>query len=461
MLSHLQQTRTRLFQLADACLFAIALLAAYFLRDAFSLWFHWRALETIDGYLWLLPAAAVLGPVVLAGQGFYEPPRPTERLRSLFIVLRSCIFTVIGLILFLFLLRLQLARSVVIFVGFIGGTLVYARHEFTFWLHSRHFAQDQLRRRALWVGLPAENRALHAALTRAEHATLEDTGEFDPATQPIADFVRLLHEQSVNVVILNLAGIERDRATDILQACAREGVEVLVRPGLSALPSPRVSVDQFGGEAVFYYRAQSASLGHLFIKQVFDYVAAALLLVVLSPLLLLIGAAIKLTSPGPAIYRQVRAGLNGRSFLMLKFRSMTAGAETQQASLAAQNEMRGPVFKVTNDPRITPLGRFLRRHSLDELPQLWNVLRGEMSLVGPRPLPIEEVKRFDNDTHRRRLSVKPGLTCLWQISGRSDISDFTDWVRLDLAYIDEWSLWLDCKILLATIPAALFGRGAR
>jgi lipopolysaccharide/colanic/teichoic acid biosynthesis glycosyltransferase len=146
---------------------------------------------------------------------------------------------------------------------------------------------------------------------------------------------------------------------------------------------------------------------------------------------------------------------------MIKFRSMRSDAERHQAALASQNEMRGPVFKVTNDPRVTPLGRVLRRHSLDELPQLWNVLRGEMSLVGPRPLPLDEVKRFDHDTHRRRLSVKPGLTCLWQISGRNDIADFNDWVRLDLTYIDQWSLWLDFKILLATIPAALFGRGAR
>ena len=461
MLSHLSQTRTRIFQLADGCLFAIALLAAYFLRDAFSRWFHWPALETMDGYIWLLPAVAVLGPVVLAGQGFYEPPRPTQRLRSLFIVLRSCTFTVVGLILFLFILREQLARSVIIFVGLIGGTLVYVRHELTAWLQSRHFAQGQIQRRALWVGLPAENLALREALTRAERATLDDSGEFNPALRPIDDFVRQLHEQAVNVVILNLAGVARDHATGILLACAREGVEVLVRPGLSALPSPRVTVDQFGGEAVFYYRAQSAALSHLFIKQIFDYIAAALLLGLLSPLLLVIGLAIRATSPGPALYRQVRAGLNGRSFLMLKFRTMRQGAEDQQAELAAQNEMRGPVFKVTNDPRVTPLGRFLRRHSLDELPQLWNVLRGEMSLVGPRPLPVDEVKRFDNDTHRRRLSVRPGLTGLWQVSGRSEISDFTDWVRLDLAYIDEWSLWLDCKILLATLPAALFGRGAR
>ncbi len=461
MLTHLSQTRTRLLQVADGCLFAAALLAAYFVRDAGTDWFHWRALEPIQDYFWLLPVVAILGPVVLSGQGFYESPRPTHRLRALFAILRSCTFTVIGLILALFILRLQLARSVVILVGTLGGLLVYLRYEITFWLQSRTFARDQLRRRALWVGLPGENHRLREALTRIERDTLEDSGEFNPSVQPVGEFIRLLHDQAVNVVILNLAGMERDQATRVLLACAQEGVEVLVRPGLTALPSPRVTIDQFGGEAVFYYRAQSAPLGHLFIKQVFDYVAAALLLVLLSPLLVLIAAAIRLTSPGPAIYRQLRAGLNGRSFLMLKFRSMRSDADRQQAELADRNEMRGPVFKVSNDPRVTPLGRFLRRYSLDELPQLWNVVRGEMSLVGPRPLPIEEVQRFDLDTHRRRLSVKPGLTCLWQISGRNDIADFADWVRLDLAYIDQWSLWLDFKILLATIPAALFGRGAR
>ena len=461
MLSHLQQTRTRIFQLADGCLFATALLAAYFLRDALAARFHLSPLEPIEGYLWLLPAVVVLGPVVLSSQGFYEPPRPTHRLRALFIILRSCTFTIVGLILFLFILREQLARSVIILVGVIGGLLIYARHELTSWLQTRDFARGQLRRRALWVGLPAENNRMRETLTRAERATLEDAGEFDPSSRPVEDFVRRLHGQAINVVILNVAGIEHDHASRILRACSREGVEVLVRQGFSALPWPQVTVDQFGGEAVFYYRAQSAAFSHLLIKQLFDYAASAVLLVILSPVFALVALAIRLTSPGPVLYRQIRAGLNGRSFQMLKFRSMKLGAEEHQAELAAQNEMRGPVFKVTKDPRVTPLGRFLRRHSLDELPQLWNVLRGEMSLVGPRPLPVAEVKRFDDDTHRRRLSVRPGLTCLWQISGRNDIADFEDWVRLDLAYIDQWSLWLDCKILLATIPVALFGRGAR
>jgi lipopolysaccharide/colanic/teichoic acid biosynthesis glycosyltransferase len=146
---------------------------------------------------------------------------------------------------------------------------------------------------------------------------------------------------------------------------------------------------------------------------------------------------------------------------MYKFRSMATNAEQRKHELAAMNEMSGPVFKVSNDPRITPVGRFLRRFSLDELPQLLNVLKGAMSLVGPRPLPVDETKRFEDLAHRRRLSVKPGLTCLWQISGRNEVNEFSDWVRLDLEYIDNWSLWLDIKILFRTIPVVFIGTGAK
>jgi lipopolysaccharide/colanic/teichoic acid biosynthesis glycosyltransferase len=170
---------------------------------------------------------------------------------------------------------------------------------------------------------------------------------------------------------------------------------------------------------------------------------------------------VKLTSPGPIFFRQQRSGLNGRPFVMYKFRTMVTNAEQLKQELAAMNEMSGPVFKVSKDPRITRFGRFLRKFSLDEIPQLYNVLRGEMSLVGPRPLPVDEVKRFNDLAHRRRLSVKPGLTCLWQVSGRNNVKDFKDWVRLDLEYIDHWSLWLDLKILFWTVPVVLTGAGAK
>jgi lipopolysaccharide/colanic/teichoic acid biosynthesis glycosyltransferase len=175
----------------------------------------------------------------------------------------------------------------------------------------------------------------------------------------------------------------------------------------------------------------------------------------------IVALVIKLTSPGPVFFRQQRSGLNGRPFTIFKFRTMATDAEQRQHELAAMNEMTGPVFKMTKDPRVTPVGRILRKFSLDEFPQLFNVVRGDMSLVGPRPLPVDEVKRFNDLAHRRRLSVKPGLTCLWQISGRNNVTDFKDWVRLDLEYIDNWSLWLDLKILWRTVPIVLAGTGAK
>jgi exopolysaccharide biosynthesis polyprenyl glycosylphosphotransferase len=196
-------------------------------------------------------------------------------------------------------------------------------------------------------------------------------------------------------------------------------------------------------------------------KGVVDFLGSMALLLATSPLFLAAALAVRLTSPGPVLFRQRRAGLNGHPFTMLKFRTMVTNAEQLKHELAKLNEMSGPVFKVTNDPRVTPVGRFLRKWSVDELPQLWNVFRGEMSLVGPRPLPVDEVARFDDMAHRRRLSVKPGLTCLWQVSGRNNVTDFKEWVRLDLHYIDNWSIWLDLKILLRTIPAVFSGAGAK
>src|SRR5262249_11463666 len=182
-------------------------------------------------------------------------------------------------------------------------------------------------------------------------------------------------------------------------------------------------------------------------------------LIALAPALAAIALLVKLTSEGPILFQQERLGLNKRRFVMYKFRSMVPDAEKLMAGLQALNEARGPVFKIKNDPRITPIGRFLRRTSLDELPQLFNVLRGDMSLVGPRPLPVRDYEGFNEDWQRRRFSVRPGITCLWQVNGRSKIT-FEHWMKLDLQYVDEWSIWLDMKILVQTIPAVTKGSGA-
>ena len=194
------------------------------------------------------------------------------------------------------------------------------------------------------------------------------------------------------------------------------------------------------------------------IKRAFDIVVSAFLLLVLSPFLLLIALAVMLTSKGGAVYRSVRPGLGGAPFDCLKFRTMYVDAEEVQEHLEEHNEASGALFKIRDDPRVTPVGRFLRRFSLDELPQLWNVLRGKMSLVGPRPLPVRDFDRLQ-EWHKKRYLVLPGVTGLWQVSGRADL-DFDDLVRLDFLYLERWSVFLDLSILLKTIPAVLTRRGA-
>lgn len=196
----------------------------------------------------------------------------------------------------------------------------------------------------------------------------------------------------------------------------------------------------------------------LVVKRSMDLLLTTTILLGILPVLMVIAALIKLTSRGPVLFRQERCGLGGRRFTCLKFRSMVDGADEKKAEIEHLNRLDGPVFKTPEDPRVTRVGRFLRRWSLDELPQLINVLRGEMSLVGPRPPIPEEVERYEA-WQKRRLSIKPGITCLWQVEGRSDVA-FARWIQLDLWYIDHWSLWLDVKILLKTVPAVLSRKGA-
>jgi exopolysaccharide biosynthesis polyprenyl glycosylphosphotransferase len=194
-------------------------------------------------------------------------------------------------------------------------------------------------------------------------------------------------------------------------------------------------------------------------KRVLDLTISSLLIISLFPALLVVAILIKLTSPGPVLFTQNRLGLNKRRFNVYKLRTMVPDAEKRMREIEHLNEVSGPVFKVKNDPRLTPIGRFLRKTSIDELPQLFNVLTGDMSLVGPRPLPVRDYEGFNEDWQRRRFSVKPGITCLWQVRGRSSIP-FEKWMKLDLQYIDKWSLWLDFQILLRTISAVLRGSGA-
>jgi exopolysaccharide biosynthesis polyprenyl glycosylphosphotransferase len=221
-----------------------------------------------------------------------------------------------------------------------------------------------------------------------------------------------------------------------------------------------MELHEFDGFPLLSFSTTPTNEALMFIRRLLDIALASAILLSFGPLFMIPAAIlIKLTSPGPILFKQLRCGLNGRQFVMYKFRSMIDNAEQLRVELETLNEMDGPVFKSSRDPRITFIGKILRRFSVDELPQVFNVLRGDMSLVGPRPPLPQEVARYER-WHRRRLSMKPGMTCLWQISGRNEVS-FEDWMKLDLTYIDNWSLLLDLKILLKTVPVVLMGRGAK
>jgi exopolysaccharide biosynthesis polyprenyl glycosylphosphotransferase len=250
-----------------------------------------------------------------------------------------------------------------------------------------------------------------------------------------------------------------DQASRIATICEEQGITVRVLTHIFNLKLAHSSVQELEDDALFTHCRGWAEGWPIFIKRILDFTISSILMTLLLPVLAVTAILVKLTSPGPVLFAQKRLGLNKRHFNVYKFRTMVADAEKRLHEVEHLNQVSGPVFKVWNDPRITPVGRFLRKTSIDELPQLFNVLRGDMSLVGPRPLPVRDYEGFNKDWQRRRLSVKPGITCLWQIRGRSSIP-FEEWMELDLQYIDRWSLWLDLQILLRTIPAVLKGSGA-
>jgi exopolysaccharide biosynthesis polyprenyl glycosylphosphotransferase len=270
----------------------------------------------------------------------------------------------------------------------------------------------------------------------------------------------LLDRQPVDEVVFAVPGKHPEILRDAMAACEVRGVDVLVN-----LPPtvPHKGTMQIANVSGFDYpllnlRRTPTSEARLAAKRVLDFTGALIGIIIAGPVMLAAAIAIRITDRGPVFFRQVRAGRNGRKFTMLKFRSMVMDAEKRKAELMHLNEMDGPVFKIKRDPRITGVGRFIRKTSIDELPQLFNILFGDMSLVGPRPPLPSEVDQYE-PWQRRRLSVKPGLTGMWQVSGRNQI-DFDEWMRMDLEYIDNWSLWLDIKIILKTIPAVVLRSGA-
>lgn len=269
----------------------------------------------------------------------------------------------------------------------------------------------------------------------------------------------VLHNYFIEEVIFALPLSKLEKAKNLLELCETEGVQTRIISDFYSGLVTQTEVETVHGLPIITYSTVPKNEWDLFFKRVLDIMISGISLIFLAPIFFIISLAIKLTSPGPIFYRWKVVGLNKKKFISYKFRTMVVNADEIKKDLMMKNEMNGVVFKMKNDPRITRVGRFLRKFSLDELPQLFSVFKGDMSLVGPRPPLVTEVPEFKN-WHRRKLSVKPGITCLWQCSGRNHIKDFDDWVKMDLQYIDQWSLWLDFKILMKTIPAVLTGRGA-
>lgn len=289
---------------------------------------------------------------------------------------------------------------------------------------------------------------VNALEQRVDHITVVDQLNSVIADQPVDEVLVALPMDKYGPLV-----------ETIVRRCEEQGIVVRLRSEMSNLRIARSYVDDLEGVPVVTIQSGPQDGWQLLAKRLIDLLGSAALLLALAPLFALVTAFIRLESSGPIFFTQERVGLNKRRFRMWKFRTMVNGSDQQQHMFEHLNEAEGPVFKIKHDPRITRIGKFLRRFSIDELPQLFNVLKGDMSLVGPRPLPVRDVERIDVQWHKRRFSIKPGITCLWQVNGRSNIA-FDEWVRLDLEYIDKWCLALDIKILMKTIPAVFKGPGA-
>jgi exopolysaccharide biosynthesis polyprenyl glycosylphosphotransferase len=323
------------------------------------------------------------------------------------------------------------------------------------------------RRRALLVGSGKHIEAVHHALADQSRMRVEIAGYISLTPRPpnglrslgtLEELPAVLGRERIQEVIIADPEFPQERAVELVDMCHQRGVTVQVAPSTMEILIDRAEFVPGQTVPLFKLKPPVVQGIDFALKRTFDLVLSTIGLILLSPIMLAIALAVKLSSSGPAIYRSVRPGIAGRPFYCFKFRTMREHADQIQADLEPLNEQSGALFKIRHDPRLTKVGRFLRRYSLDELPQLANVIRGEMSLVGPRPLPMRDFNRLE-EWHKKRYLVLPGITGLWQVSGRSDL-DFDDLVRLDFLYLERWSIMLDLSILLKTIPAVISRRGA-
>lgn len=460
-----------LFGLSDLILVTAAFEAAYQTRA-------WLPLQhpfflTVQQKALVLGFSLVAWVVIALWLEMYEKldsGHPRIILRDSF---RQCLYGTVCLVVFEYLLRMELSRPfltlfsayawvlLLLFRLTAGRVVGVLRREFA----APHYVMVVgTGERALRIGRLLEESAVYGIRLRgflseqAGGAPAEIALEAAYPVRPIGELPSILRQHVVDEVVFAVGSESLADLEEIFLLCDEEGVRTRVAVDFFPHVNSTVSLDRFESIPLLTFSAAPYDEIRLLVKRSTDVAIAAAGLLVLAPLMALIALLIRLTSPGPAIFRQVRCGLNGRRFVFYKFRSMVENAEDLKPALAHLNARDEVVFKIPDDPRLTAVGRYLRKFSIDEWPQLWNVLRGDMSLVGPRPAVQSEVDQYQR-WQRRRLRMRPGLTCLWAISGRDQV-DFETWMKMDMQYIDNWSLALDWKILLRTIPRVLTGRGA-
>jgi exopolysaccharide biosynthesis polyprenyl glycosylphosphotransferase len=462
-------------QAADAALVWLGFALAYLVRDPvmeglnaifapLGISFLSQYVGTIDDISVLLIVIIPLTPLVLKIIGFYRNPLRGSLVRAFarIITAVAVMVSAVGLLSLFFKINPS-SRAVLILATVIIATSLWLRFLImrTYWQNKSR--RLKIRESIVLAGEPKEVDRFLASLEEDEINRWNVVGRYDLASEKWDEFQNLLHDSAVERVIFATKHSEFDMIATAVEMCEVRGIEAWISANFMQTQVARPSFDSIQGNPMLVLRSTPDLSWELVCKGLMDRVGAFIAIAVSLPLWLVVAIMIKIQSPGPVFYRQERAGRYGRPFWMWKFRTMVVDADKKLEELKLQsgNQMSGPVFKLENDPRIFPFGRILRKFSIDEFPQFINVLVGDMSLVGPRPMAMYELPHIERSEHRRKLSVRPGLTCIWQVSGRNHITSFEEWVDLDLKYIDNWSLWLDIKLLILTIPAVLFAKGAK
>ena len=460
-----------IFLLADVLLALASFGLAYEIRSHLA---GVRPLYPLANYPWIVPLTALLWVGVGVAAGIYREVQEEDLRRVFADPLKIGLASTILLFALTFALKLEFISRLLLGIYALTDLLLMIIFRLVAWRFAAPLWQSVAGfRNFLLVGDGSEVAEIARTLEANETRGMRLCGFVRVQTGPpkalldglarsypmvtLPELPELLHRRVIDEVIFAVANEDLEKLREAFLVCEEEGVKTRVLLNFFPRMISKVYLERLGSKPLLTFSATPEDES-LLLKRGLDFITALIALVALSPLLLILGLLVKLTSRGPIFFAQTRCGLGGRRFTLFKFRSMQADADLVREELEALNEVDGPVFKIRNDPRCTPIGRFMRKFSLDELPQLVNIIKGDMSFVGPRPPLPAEVEKYER-WQRRRLRMQPGLTCLWALEGRSKLS-FRRWMELDLEYIDHWSMMLDWKILLKTIPIVLVGRGA-